>query len=128
LRFLVDTHALLWWLADNPALPKRAREAMADTANVLLVSAASAWEIATNVRLGRLPGAAPLAADFDAVMFREGFTTLAITAEHGIRAGLLPGPHKDPFDRMLIAQAQAENVPMITNERVFEAYGVRRVW
>lgn len=128
MRFLVDTQALLWWLADDPALPKRAREAMARTANVLLVSAASGWEIATKVRLGRLPGAAELAADFQGFMLREGFATLDITAEHGIRAGLLPGPHKDPFDRMLIAQAQAENVQVITNERAFEAYGVRRVW
>jgi len=61
-------------------------------------------------------------------MLREGFTTLDITADHGIRAGLLPGPHKDPFDRMLISQAMAENLPVVTNERTFEAYGVRRVW
>jgi PIN domain nuclease of toxin-antitoxin system len=101
---------------------------MAETASVLLVSAASAWEIATKVRLGRLPGAAELAADFEGFMLREGFTPLDITAEHGIRAGLLPGPHKDPFDRMLISQAHAENVPVVTNERAFEAYGVRRLW
>jgi len=101
---------------------------MAETSNVLLVSAAAAWEIATKVRLGRLPGAAELAADFQGFMLREGFTTLDITADHGIRAGLLPGPHKDPFDRMLISQAQAENVPIVTNERTFEAYGARRVW
>jgi PIN domain nuclease of toxin-antitoxin system len=127
-RFLIDTHALLWWLSDDPSLSDAAREAMAVTGNVLLVSAASAWEIATKVRLGRLPGAAELAADFEGFMLREGFTTLDITAEHGIRAGLLPGPHKDPFDRMLIAQAQAENVPVVTNERTFEYYGVRRAW
>src|SRR5690348_6006086 len=101
---------------------------MAATSNVLLVSAASAWEIATKVRLGRLPGAAELAADFQGFMLREGFTTLDITADHGIRAGLLPGPHQDPFDRMLIAQAQAENLPIVTNERRFEGYGIRRVW
>ena len=128
MRLLIDTHALLWWLSDDPSLSDVAREALAETANVLLVSAASAWEIATKVRLGRLPGAAELAADFEGFMLREGFTTLDITPEHGIRAGLLPGPHKDPFDRMLISQAQAENVPVITNERTFEAYGVRRVW
>jgi len=127
-RLLIDTHALLWWLSDDPSLSDSARKAMAKTSNVLLVSAASAWEIATKVRLGRLPGAAELAADFQGFMLREGFTTLDITADHGIRAGLLPGPHQDPFDRMLISQAQAENVPMVTNERTFEAYGVRRVW
>jgi PIN domain nuclease of toxin-antitoxin system len=127
-RLLIDTHALLWWLSDDPSLSAAARRAMAETSNVLLVSAASAWEIATKVRLGRLPGAAELAADFQGFMLREGFTTLDITADHGIRAGLLPGPHKDPFDRMLISQAQAENVPIVTNERTFETYGVRRVW
>jgi len=127
-RLLIDTHALLWWLSDDPSLSDAARKAMAETSNVLLVSAASAWEIATKVRLGRLPGAAELAADFQGFMRREGFTTLDITADHGIRAGLLPGPHKDPFDRMLISQAQAENVPIVTNERAFESYGVRRVW
>ena len=128
MRLLIDTHALLWWLSDDPSLSAAARRAMAETSNVLLLSAASAWEIATKVRLGRLPGAAELAADFQGFMLREGFTTLDITADHGIRAGLLPGPHKDPFDRMLISQAQAENVPIVTNERTFETYGVRRVW
>jgi len=127
-RLLIDTHALLWWLSDDLSLSDVARKAMAETSNVLLVSAASAWEIATKVRLGRLPGAEKLAADFQGFMRREGFTTLDITADHGIRAGLLPGPHKDPFDRMLISQAQAESVPIITSERVFEAYGVRRIW
>jgi PIN domain nuclease of toxin-antitoxin system len=127
-RLLIDTHALLWWLSDDPSLSRAARKVMAETSNVLLVSAASAWEIATKVRLGRLPGAEELAADFQGFMLREGFTTLDITADHAIRAGLLPGPHKDPFDRMLISQAQAENVPIVTNERSFETYGVRRVW
>jgi len=101
---------------------------MAESSNVLLVSAASAWEIATKVRLGKLPTAKELAADFQGFMLREGFTILDITADHAIRAGLLPGPHKDPFDRMLISQAQAESVPIVTNERIFRAYGVRRVW
>jgi PIN domain nuclease of toxin-antitoxin system len=127
-RLLIDTHVLLWWLSDDPSLSRAARKAMAETSNVLLVSAASAWEIATKVRLGRLPGAAELAADFQGFMLREGFTTLDITPDHAIRAGLLTGPHRDPFDRMLISQAQAENVPVVTNERIFEAYGVRRVW
>jgi len=128
MRLLIDTRALLWWLSDDPSLSPAARKAMAETSNVLLVSAASAWEIATKVRLGRLPGAEGLAADFQGFMLQEGFTSLDITADHAIRAGLLPGPHKDPFDRMLISQAQAENVPIVTNERVFDGYGVRRLW
>jgi PIN domain nuclease of toxin-antitoxin system len=128
LRALLDTHALLWWLSDNTALTKPARKTIADTKNVLIVSAVSAWEIAIKVRLGRLPTAADLVADFKGYVEREGFELLDISAEHGIRAGLLPGPHKDPFDRMLIAQAQAENIPIITNEAVFESYGVRCFW
>jgi PIN domain nuclease of toxin-antitoxin system len=128
LRALLDTHALLWWLSDDPALSRTARKIIAETKNTLLVSAASAWEIAIKVRLGKLPTAVDLTADFPSQIEREGFHLLPISAEHGIRAGLLPGPHKDPFDRMLIAQTQAENIPIITNETVFETYGVRRLW
>ena len=128
MRVLLDTHALLWWLSDDPALTRPARKTIADTRNTVIVSAASAWEIATKVRLGKLPTANDLAADFTGHLDRDGFQLLAISAEHGIRAGLLPGPHKDPFDRMLIAQAQAENVPIISIESLFENYGVRRIW
>jgi PIN domain nuclease of toxin-antitoxin system len=125
---LLDTHALLWWLSDDPALTKQARKIIAETRNVVFVSAASAWEIATKVRLGKLPSAADLAGDFTGHLEREGFQILAISAEHAIRAGLLPGRHKDPFDRMLIAQAQAENMPVVSNEAVFDTYGLRRLW
>jgi PIN domain nuclease of toxin-antitoxin system len=128
LRALLDTHALLWWLSDDTALPKAARKIIADTRNALMVSAASAWEIAIKVRLGRLPTAADLVGDFAGYLEREGFELVSISAEHGIRAGLLPGLHKDPFDRMLIAQAQAENMPIITNEAVFESYDIRCLW
>jgi PIN domain nuclease of toxin-antitoxin system len=125
---LLDTHTLLWWLADDPALTQAAREVIEDTNNILYVSAASAWEIATKVRIGKLPTAAGLAEDFAGFIKREGFRVLAISADHAIRAGLLPGLHKDPFDRMLIAQAQAENIPLISNEVLFDSYGIRRVW
>lgn len=128
MQALLDTHALLWWLSDNPALTKAARKIIADTKNGVFVSAASAWEIATKVRLGKLPTGADLAADFVGHLEREGFQVLAIAVDHGIRAGLLPGPHKDPFDRMLIAQAQAEDMPIVSNEIVFDSYGVRRIW
>ena len=128
MQLLLDTHALLWWLADDPALSKRARTAIANTDNLVIVSAASAWEIATKVRLGKLPTAADLAADFDGHLDRQGFQVLPISSEHAIRAGLLPGEHKDPFDRMLIAQAQAENLALVSNEAAFDSYGVRRIW
>jgi PIN domain nuclease of toxin-antitoxin system len=128
MHVLVDTHALLWWLSDDPGLTKPARKIIADTKNVVLVSSASAWEIATKVRLGTLATTADLAADFAGHLEREGFQMLTISWDHAIRAGLLPGPHKDPFDRMLIAQAQAENIPILSNESLFDRYGVRRVW
>ena len=128
MQILLDTHALLWWLSDDPALSRRARTLIANTAHTIVVSAASAWEIATKVRLGKLPGAAELAADFVGQMEREGFEILPISADHAIRAGLLPGGHKDPFDRMLIAQAQAEHLALVSNELAFDSYGIRRLW
>ena len=128
MRVLLDTHALLWWLADDPALTRTAARIIADTKNTVVVSAASAWEIAIKARLGKLPTAASLMSDFCGQIEREGFDLLAISAEHGIRSGLLPGPYRDPFDRMLIAQSQAENIPIITSERAFDSYGVRRLW
>ena len=112
----------------DPALTRSARKIIADTKNTLIVSAASAWEIATKLRLGKLPAANDLAADFSGHLEREGFQSLAVSGEHVIRAGLLPGPPRDPFDRMLVAQAQAENIPIISNEALFESYGVRRLW
>ena len=127
-RFLVDTHALLWWLSDDPALPASARKLIARASNTVLVSAASAWEIATKVRLGKLPDAGDLVGDFSGHLARERFESLTISMEHAVRAGLLPGPHKDPFDRMLIAQAQAENVPIVSVDAAFDSYKVRRLW
>jgi PIN domain nuclease of toxin-antitoxin system len=128
LRALLDSHALLWWILDDPALPPTAREAISGMNNTILVSAASAWELAIKLRAGKLPEAAELISNFSIEIDREGFQLLPISVEHGIRAGLLPGPHKDPFDRMLIAQSQAENMPIISNETIFESYGVRRLW
>src|SRR5258708_2636934 len=128
LRALLDTHTLLWWILDDPALTRAARETITETSNTMIVSAASAWEIAIKFRLGKLPRVADLVSNFSSEVENEGFHLLPISVEHGIRAGLLPGPHKDPFDRMLIAQSQAENIPIISNEGVFEAYGVRRLW
>jgi len=127
-RLLLDTHALLWWLTDDPALSATARKSVARSGNTILVSAASTWEIAIKFRLGKLPDAAEVVSDLSGHLQRERFENLLISAEHGIRAGLLPGPHKDPFDRMLIAQAQAEDVPIISNDIVFDQYKVRRIW
>jgi PIN domain nuclease of toxin-antitoxin system len=125
---LLDTHALLWWILDDPLLSRAARKVISDTRNTILISAASAWEVATKVRLGKLPIAADLANDFAQCIEGEGFEPLEITVDHATRAGLLPEHHKDPFDRMLIAQSQAENIAIISKDKLFDSYGVRRLW
>jgi PIN domain nuclease of toxin-antitoxin system len=127
-RLLLDTHTLLWWLNESASLPASARKLISNKANDVLVSAVSAWEIATKVRLGRLPGALELAQDFVGHLQREGFQELPITVDHAIRAGLLPGSHQDPFDRMLVAQSLAENVSIVSNDEKFDAYHVQRLW
>jgi PIN domain nuclease of toxin-antitoxin system len=78
--------------------------------------------------LGKLPGAEELVGDFAEHLARERFEQLAISVEHSMKAGLLPGPHKDPFDRMLVAQSQMENLPLLSNDEIFDVYGVRRLW
>jgi PIN domain nuclease of toxin-antitoxin system len=128
MRLLLDTHALLWWATNDSSLPEPSRKRIANAPGEVRVSAASAWEIATKSRLGRLPAAANLLDDFEGFLVRQDFEPLAVTVDHGLRAGLLPGHHKDPFDRMLIAQAQAENLTIISNDEIFDQYGVRRFW
>jgi PIN domain nuclease of toxin-antitoxin system len=124
----LDTHALIWWMTNSPSLSGPVRRLMVDKQNTIVVSAASAWEMATKVRLGRLPAASDITRNFGEYLAQSGFETLPVTAAHGIRAGLLPGPQLDPFDRMLIAQAQAEDLTIISNELSFDHYGIRRVW
>lgn len=128
MRLLLDTHTLIWWMTDDSHLSNTARTAIQQVGNVALVSAASAWEIATKFRLGRLPLAKDLLKDFIPELQIHRIEILSISAEHGLRAGLLPGPHKDPFDRMLIAQAQAEELSIVSNDRALDGYGVLRIW
>lgn len=127
MQMLLDTHALLWWLAGDARLSRRARAAIGKQDNTVLVSAASAWEIATKHRLGKLDATA-LVGRMGSVLASQQFGTLDVTVDHAERAGALPGGHKDPFDRLLIAQAQAENLAVVSNESVFDAYGVAVVW
>jgi PIN domain nuclease of toxin-antitoxin system len=128
-RLLLDTHAFLWWVFADRKLSRRARMAIDDdTENEVLVSAASAWEIATKHRIGRLPDARVVADDISGTLADEGFNELAISVRHAQRAGNLVGHHQDPFDRMLIAQAILEDLTLVSNERAFDAYGVRRLW
>lgn len=128
MRLLLDTHTLIWWLADNPSLPASARKLIGSRNVPVLVSAVSAWEIATKVRLGRLDVAVDLAQEFAGYLARERFESLWISTEHGIRAGSLPGSHKDPFDRMLVAQAQIESLVIVSNDAQLDGYGVSRLW
>lgn len=127
MRVLLDTHTLLWWVTEDPSLSNRARIQISQS-EAVLVSAVSAWELAIKVRLGRLPSAIDLVNDFEDELAKDSFRALDVTSAHGIRAGLLPGPHKDPFDRMLIAQAQAENLAIVSNDIAFDGYGVSRIW
>jgi PIN domain nuclease of toxin-antitoxin system len=128
LDLLLDTHAFLWWIAGDAALSSPARLAIGDPANTVFVSAASAWEIATKVRIGKLTGAAAVAVNLAQAVALQGFISLPISFAHGQSAGALPGPHKDPFDRMLIAQAMLDGMVLISNEQRFDVYGVRRLW
>jgi len=128
LQLLFDTHALIWWLTDSSRLPEAVRRAIFDPSNEILISAATAWEITTKHRLGKLPGSDPIAADFTAVVARQGFEQLPITVEDAARAGAMPGLHRDPFDRILIAQALARNLVLLSSESLFDRYGVRRLW
>ncbi len=106
----------------------RAYGILADDANLVFVSAASAWEIVTKHRLGKLPEAESLAADFGGVIARGGFEPLSVTVTHGEYAGRMRVPHKDPFDRILIAQSIIENLALISNEARFDAFGIARIW
>jgi PIN domain nuclease of toxin-antitoxin system len=122
-KLLLDTHALLWWLADHPRLGLKAKSLIAEPRNVVYVSAAILWEISIKKSLGKLSATENL----DQVVEEEGFTKLPISCFHGDQAGLLPKHHKDPFDRMLIAQAQSEGLSIITNDEIFSSYSVQIV-
>ena len=128
MAYLLDTHALLWWLSGNQRLSSTARRTIEDAANEIVVSAASAWEIATKHRLGKLPGSEALARDVGGAIASQGFEELAITVSDAERAGRLPGLHRDPFDRMLIAQALAHDLTAVSADTVFGRYGVARLW
>lgn len=119
MRLLLDTHPLLWWLADA-GLSAPARDAIAEPANLVVVSAASAWEISIKKALGKL--AAP--DDLEHQVRAGGFEPLPVTIAHAVAAGQLARHHEDPFDRMLIAQALAERLTIVTRDKRFDDYGV----
>lgn len=128
MRALLDTHAFLWWIVDDPRLSAAAREVIAEGDNEIFLSAASAWEMAIKSRLGRLR----MPADFQRFVSDQvdlnGFRVLPVRLAHALRVHGLPDHHRDPFDRMLIAQGQVENMPLISGDRRLRAYGVPLVW
>ena len=125
MRLLLDTHALLWWLSDDLRLSRPARSAIADPANQLMASAAVGYEIAYKQNLGRLPALPEMLPER---LRREGIGTLPITLDHAIAAAALPGPHRDPWDRIMMAQALAEDCRVVTVDRIFSDYGVPILW
>lgn len=127
-KLLLDTHALIWWAGNDPRLRPAARAAISEPSTEVNVSAASAWECAVKVQNGKLPQAAPLVAAFRTTLDRAGFAMLGITLEHALAAGALPRHHGDPWDRMLIAQALAEGMALVSKDKAFDAYGVKRIW
>ena len=128
LKFLLDTHALLWWLFDDPQLPQRARDAIAQTAAPVFMSSASGWEIAIKSRLGKLPYAQEAVKNLADLLRAARIEALPITLDHALAAGALPGPLKDPFDRMLIVQAQIEHLTLVSADRAFKRYRVPLLW
>ena len=128
MKLLLDTHAFLWWLEGNTRLSVNARSAIEDDANDVLVSAATAWEITIKHSLGKLPQAELVAQDVAGAVASQDFEELAITVDDAQRAGLLPKLHRDPFDRMLIAQAIEHGMALASIDAVFDRYEVNRLW
>jgi PIN domain nuclease of toxin-antitoxin system len=127
-RVLFDTQALLWAALSSEKLSPKAAAIIADESNEMLVSAASAWEIATKIRLGKLPFAAEFEREFLNDMDAAGYTLLPIDTDTALRAGRLVGDHGDPFDRMIAAQALALDIPVISIDSKLDSFGVQRIW
>lgn len=128
MKLLLDTHALLWWWKDDPRLSKRAAKAIADESNTVFVSATSAWEIATKHRIGKLPGAEGALRDFNDIIVADGFTHLAVSYQHALMAGGFSSAHRDPFDRMLAAQAIIEGATLVTDDSAMKLFRAKRFW
>jgi PIN domain nuclease of toxin-antitoxin system len=128
MKVLLDTCVVIWATLTPSTLSRLAKEIIADQANGVLVSAATAWEIATKVRIGKLPGAEKLEHDFLQVMENAGYTLLAIDTECALRAGRLIADHRDPFDRMIAAQALALDIPVLSPDPQLDQFVIRRIW
>lgn len=127
-RLLLDTHALLWWWSDDPSLSDTARGAITDPESMVFVSAASAWEMATKMRLGRLARHQTAVSRFHELVGADAFDHLPVTYRHALRAGGYPVNHRDPFDRMLAAQAELESLTLLTIDTAFVDFPVDLLW
>ncbi|MCC5628064.1 type II toxin-antitoxin system VapC family toxin [Nostoc sphaeroides CHAB 2801] len=120
ISYLIDTHILLWWLFDDPKLHTDCRDIIRNPDHRIIVSSASAWEIATKYRMGKLPEAKQLVEQYSQILHQAKFIELAITTAHALRAGSLAIAHRDPFDRMIMAQAELESLLVITYDKAFQ--------
>lgn len=128
MRLLLDTHALLFWWSAPERLPGRVVSLLRDPGNECLVSAASGWEIATKHRIGKFPQGARIIEQWEERIAEDRFLELPVTARHALKAGALPGEHRDPFDRMLAAQGLLESVPVVSADRALADLGAERLW
>lgn len=127
MKYLLDTHAYLWYRSSPQALPSPILNLMTDTSHQILISIATPWELAIKTGIGKL-SAAPLLIDFESRETAAGFLFAEISTTQAIRSGLMPLHHKDPFDRLLAAQALDLRIPLISRDPVFDLYGVTRIW
>ena len=128
MQLLLDTHAFLWWVSDDDRLTRRARNAIADRTDTCYVSVASCWEIAIKISLGRLTLIDPLERFIPEQLAANEFDLLPIEIDHAGRVATLPFHHRDPFDRLLVAQALAHRLAIVSADRLFRDYGVKRLW
>jgi PIN domain nuclease of toxin-antitoxin system len=128
MRLLLDTHTLLWWLTNNPRLPARCAAWIEDRANDVAISPVSAYEMRFKANKGLLPVGDALLADVPRIAAREGFTLLPLTWHHALAAGALPLPHRDPFDRLLAAQAILDGYAVLSVDTALDGLGVARIW
>ncbi len=128
MALLLDTHALVWWYFDNPKLSRSARGRIAPIEETVYVSAAPAWEMTTKARIGKMREGRALAENLAAYLQDQAFQPLPVSIPHALLAGSISSPHKDPFDRLIAAQAQSESLAAVTCDRAFESLGVRIVW
>lgn len=127
MKVLLDTHALVWWLEDAKLLSRRAAAILANRANDILVSAAVGWEIAIKISVGKM-GPRSILQGLDHVLEQQRFSELPISLDTAVRAGLLPLHHRDPFDRLLVAQAQSLDVSILSADSLLDRYEVKRLW